>query len=94
MRSSCSSLLPAVGLTLAMLMWGSSYVAMKVALQAYDPSVILFARMAIASALFLFGWNTLRFPMFRQDLKWLMLLGVCEPCLYLTCEAHALVYTT
>jgi len=94
MRSRNSRLLPALGLLLAMLIWGSSYVAMKIALQAYDPSVILFARMAIASLLFLFGWRTLRFSTCRQDWKWLLALGLCEPCLYLTCEAHALVYTT
>lgn len=94
MRSRLSSLLPAIGLMFAMLIWGSSYVAMKVALQAYDPSVILFARMAIASVLFLFGWRSLNFPSFRHDWKWLLALGFCEPCLYLTCEAHALVYTT
>ncbi len=94
MRARLSSLLPAIGLTLAMLIWGSSYVAMKVALQAYDPSVILFARMAIASVLFLLRWRILRFPSYKQDWKWLLLLGLCEPCFYLTCEAHALVYTT
>ena len=94
MRARMSHMFPAIGLLLAMLIWGSSYVAMKVALQAYDPSVILFARMAIASALFLFGWRTLCFQACRQDWKWLLALGLCEPCFYLTCEAHALVYTT
>lgn len=67
---------------------------MKIALNAYEPSFILFARMTLAALCFLCGWNALRFPSNGRDWARLLLMTACEPCLYLLCEGHALVYTT
>lgn len=40
-----------------MLLWSSSFIAMKVALTGFDPMVMIFGRMAIASAIFLAVWR-------------------------------------
>ncbi|NLY41355.1 MAG: EamA family transporter, partial [Desulfovibrionales bacterium] len=47
-----SGTLAFAALLLAMLLWGSSFVAFKYAVQTYDPFVIIFARMVLATLMF------------------------------------------
>ena len=87
--------MPILGLLLAMVLWGSSFIALKLAFQTYDPMVVIFGRMAVASICFLFlikRFKGIRFH--RQDLKYLFLLVLFEPCLYFIFESMALVNTT
>ncbi len=89
------SWLPTVGLVAAMLIWGSSYVAMKFALQAYHPLLVVFGRMAIATLIFLAFCKRLGgFPYQRGDWKYLGLMALCEPCLYFLFESYALTHTS
>lgn len=83
-------------LLLAMLLWSSSFIAMKIALTGYDPMVMIFGRMAIASAIFLAVWRR-NFSGVRYrpgDWKLLGFMTLCEPCLYFVFEAYALKYTS
>ena len=48
-----SSTLPIIGLLVTMALWGSSFIALKIAFQGYDPLVAIFFRMAIASCMFI-----------------------------------------
>ncbi|MBF0287275.1 MAG: DMT family transporter [SAR324 cluster bacterium] len=78
-----------------MLIWGSSFIAMKLALQAYDPLLIVFGRMIIASCIFLFFYKKLRQTLYHKgDWKYLVLMSLFEPCFYFIFEAYALTYTT
>lgn len=89
------SWLPTVGLLAAMVMWSGSYVAMKFALQAYHPLLVVFGRMALATLIFLaFRKRLGGFPYQRGDWKYLGLMALCEPCLYFLFESYALTYTS
>ncbi len=87
--------MPRIGLTAAALLWASSFIALKVAFSAYDPMVVIFGRMAIASICFLFFIGRFRRIHYRPgDLKWLAFMAFCEPCLYFIFEATALKNTS
>ena len=82
-------------LTLAMALWGSSFIALKIAFVELPPMWVIFGRMAIGSLVFLLAWRW-RGQMTYQagDWKYLLGLAVCEPCLYFVFEAMALQNTT
>lgn len=85
-----------IALLLAMLLWSSSFIAMKIALTGFDPMVMIFGRMAIASVIFIAVWRR-NFSGVRYragDWKLLGFMTMCEPCLYFVFEAYALEYTS
>ncbi len=89
------SLLPLSGLILAMLIWGGSFIAMKVALSACHPLVVIFLRMSLASAFFLIFRKRFGKIRYRKgDWKLLGLMALFEPCLYFIFESYALVFTS
>lgn len=84
-----------VCLVLAMALWGSSFIALKLAFAELAAMWVIFARMAIGSLIFLFAWRWRgRIDYRRSDWKYLLGLAVCEPCLYFVCESFALQYTS
>lgn len=87
--------LPLACLIMAMLLWGSSFVAMKLALQGYHPMQVVFGRMLIASFCFLvFIPSFFKLNWRRRDIKYLLIMAICEPCLYFLFEARALELTS
>lgn len=87
--------LPALGLVLAMLLWGSSFIAMKVALRSYDPVVVMCGRMIIAALIFIVFRKHFGKVEYRPgDWKLLAFMAFCEPCLYFSLETHALQWTS
>ncbi len=92
MRSEWISIL---SLTLAMVLWASSFIALKLAFQTYDPMVVIFGRMTVASVFFLFFVKNCQGSVYRKgDFKYLLFMAVCEPCLYFIFEARAIENTT
>ncbi len=91
-----TTLLPTLGLILAMLLWASSFIALKIAFHSYDPMVVIFGRMLVASICFLVvGKRVTHALHYRKgDYKLLLFMCFCEPCLYFLFEARALVHTT
>ena len=82
-------------LVLAMALWGSSFVALKVAFAELPPLWVIFARMALGSLVFLAAWRWRGHMTYRVgDWKYLLGLAVCEPCLYFIFEALALQNTS
>ncbi|MCO3425753.1 DMT family transporter [Pseudomonas aeruginosa] len=82
-------------LILAMALWGSSYVVLKVAFRELPPLWVIFGRMALGSLVFLVAWRWRGRIDYRSgDWKYLLGLAVCEPCLYFLCESFALQYTS
>ena len=86
----------------AVLLWSSSFIALKIAVSYYDPMVMVFGRMA--SSLLALGclrvtlWR--RTPIFqhgrvtRREWKYVVLLALCEPCFYFVFEGYAITLTT
>lgn len=88
-------LLPSLSLILAMFLWGSSFVVMKLAFQEYHPMVVIFGRMTVASLAFLcFLPRFRKVHIHRQDWRLLAIMAVSEPCLYFFFEAMALQKTS
>ena len=82
-------------LVVAMALWGSSFIALKVAFTELPALWVIFARMAVASLVFLSTWRWHgRLDYRRGDWKYLLALAVCEPCLYFVFEAYALQNTS
>ncbi|MGE4553278.1 MAG: DMT family transporter [Desulfovibrionaceae bacterium] len=86
--------LPVLALIVASVLWASSFIALKVAFRSYDPMVVLFGRMLLASLCFLAMWRNFRGVRYRPgDWKPLLFMAFCEPCLYFVFESTALLYT-
>jgi len=87
--------LPAVSLTTAMVLWASSFIALKIAFQGFSPLIVIWGRMLVGSFCFLFFYKTLcKFRYQKGDLKYLLFMAICEPCIYFIFEAKALQLTT
>ena len=84
-----------LSLTLAMLIWGSSFIALKTALVDTKPYTIIFLRMLIASSCFLvFIKSFSKYKFSKKDVKLLLLLSLFEPALYFIFEVNALRFTS
>lgn len=95
MTETARRLLPVISLILAMLLWASSFVALKLAFLGYHPMQVIFGRMLIASICFLpFVPSFTKQNWRRKDFKYLLIMAVCEPCLYFLFEAKALEFTS
>jgi drug/metabolite transporter (DMT)-like permease len=79
----------------AVLLWGTSFSAMKAALEGFPPMAVVWIRMALGSLIFLPFLSKVPKPEYRRgDWKWLVLLGLFEPCLYFLLEGYAIELTT
>ena len=88
----------------AVLLWSSSFIALKIAVSAFDPMVMVFGRMLSSLvALILLRvtvWRRAEAPMLldrrvtRREWKYIVLLALCEPCFYFVFEGYAMIYTT
>lgn len=84
-----------VALWAAVFLWASSFIALKFAFRTFDPMVVIFGRMFVASACFMFVFSKLKQKITYKpgDWKLLAFMGICEPGLYFVFEALALSYT-
>ena len=95
MTDKTRQMLPFLSLILAMLLWASSFVALKLAFRGYHPMQVIFGRMFIASLCFIVFIPAFRkVKSRRRDLKYLLIMAICEPCLYFIFEAKALELTS
>jgi len=80
----------------AMVIWSTSFVALKATFRVYDPMFVIWGRQVLASIVFLFVikklWAKCRYK--KGDIKYLLLMSLFEPCLYFMFEAIAIVNTT
>lgn len=75
-------------------LWASSFVVLKIAFQRFDPMVVIFGRMFVASLCFLLVVRNFKNIDYEPgDWKYLLFMGVCEPGFYFIFEALALTYT-
>jgi drug/metabolite transporter (DMT)-like permease len=85
-----------LALLLAMILWGSSFIALKITVNEMSPMIVVFLRMAIGTVAFLVVWPWLRHGFVYRCGDWKFLLGMVlfEPCLYFLFESQALRYTS
>lgn len=85
-----------MALLLAMLLWASSFIALKIAFRGFAPMVVIFGRMLVASLCFLLvGKRLARSLDYRPgDYKPMLFMAFCEPCLYFIFEAKAIENTS
>ena len=87
--------LPFLYLGGAVLFWGTSFVATKIALDSFPPMAVIWLRMLVASVAFAPFWKRLPKPTYRQgDWKPLLVAATCIPCLYYLFEGYAIRFTT
>lgn len=89
------SILTYAALAMAVLFWGLSFVATKIALQSFSPFCLIFFRFFVAAIFFTaLLWRT-GFPRFsRINIKSLIFLAIMQPGLYFTFETLGLQYTS
>lgn len=84
-----------VCLVVAMAIWGSSFIALKLAFAELPALWVIFGRMALGSLVFLLAWRWRgRVHYCAGDWRYLLGLAACEPCLYFIFEALALQNTS
>lgn len=90
-----SSALPTLAILGAVLLWGSSFPAMKAALNYLDPWSIMWLRLTIGSlALTPVLGKILPRKTTAADWRLLLPLALLQPCLYFLLESYALKFTT
>ena len=90
-----ASLVPALCLGGAVLFWGTSFVATKVALRSFSPMTVIWLRMMVATVAFAPFWPRIAKPRYqRGDWKLLAVTALLMPCLYYALEGYAILYTT
>ncbi|MBQ3172242.1 MAG: DMT family transporter, partial [Mailhella sp.] len=85
-----------LALSVAVVIWGSSFPALKIALSQFSPVQVLAGRM-LTSALICLPVMRSLWPILRDDRKTLRILlfaVLCEPCIYFLFEGYALRFTT
>ena len=88
--------IPSLALLLAVFLWASSFIALKIAFIAYHPMVVIFGRMLVATLCFLIVGRRVTESLHycRGDYKLIIAMAFCEPCLYFIFEAKAVQNTT
>lgn len=80
---------------IATFLWGSSFVALKAAIDVYPPTLVIFLRMLLTLLICLCCWRWVkRFTYQKGDWKWLLVMSLAEPCLYFLFEGYAMQYTS
>ncbi|MCL6414707.1 DMT family transporter [Aestuariirhabdus sp. Z084] len=87
--------MPTLALLCAVLLWSSSFIALKIAFDSYSPMAVIFARMITATFCFILLLPMLGRPRYQKgDWRYLVAMAACEPCLYFIFEAYALLNTS
>jgi drug/metabolite transporter (DMT)-like permease len=88
-------ILPIMALLTAAVLWGGSFAAMRLSVQAMSPWSVMWLRMAIALAVILPFAGRLKTGAYRQgDWRLLVPMVLLQPCLYFSLESNALTFTT
>ena len=79
----------------AMMVWASSFIALKSAISSLGSMSVIFGRMLSASLIFIFFIKSfLKLNFSKEDIKYIAIMVFLEPCLYFIFEAKALEYTS
>lgn len=80
----------------AVVIWATSFIALKIAIGEVAPMVVVFLRMLVGSLTFLAIWPWIRHGINYQAGDWKLLVGMAlfEPCFYFIFEAQAIRFTS
>jgi len=85
---------PYTALVIAMILWGSSFVALKISFRYFHPFFVVLMRQFLASIVLVpIVWKHFK-RVRKEDIVWLLALALFEPCLYYIFEAQALTLTS
>jgi len=89
------NILPITALLCAVVLWGSSFCTMRIALEDLSPLGVMFCRYLIAF-IFLIPISKKIIPktIHKGDWKIIISMALFQPCLYFLFESNALIYTT
>lgn len=94
-RPSRTTLLPTLAALTAVVLWGASFPAMKVAVQALGVWPLMWARMTLALLVLLPVAKRLAPKrLSRRDAILLGCMALLQPCAYFLCESKAMLYTS
>lgn len=86
---------PTMAVLGAVVLWGSSFSAMKSVLAVMSPMAVMWVRMSVAVIVLFFLRRRVSFANYRKgDWKRLGLMALLLPCVYFLLEANALTLTT
>jgi len=85
-----------ISLIIATVLYGTTLTSMKVCLNYYSEVEMISLRMIISACLFLPFFLTVykNLKVEKTDYKFILLMTICEPCLYFLFETHALRFTS
>ncbi|QEN07066.1 DMT family transporter [Oceanispirochaeta crateris] len=84
-----------IALSVAVILWGGSFSAMRTTLLYLNPMSVMWLRMVLASLVILPFSSRLRPPKgWKKDIKYLLPMVLFQPCLYFLLESNALRFTT
>lgn len=85
-----------LALIVAMIIWGSSFTYLKIAIEVMHPMQVIFLRLLMGSiALLPFIFWLIKGVKYQAgDWKWLVAMALFEPCLYFVFEGMAMQYTS
>ncbi len=85
-----------LAIIVAMIIWGSSFTYLKIAITAMHPMQVIFLRLLVGSlALLPFIFWLIKGVKYQTgDWKWLLAMALFEPCLYFVFEGMAMKYTS
>lgn len=79
----------------AAFIWASSFIALKIALVSMHSMSVIFLRMLLATFVFIFFYKKFKgLHVNKDDLKYIIMMVVCEPGLYFIFEVKALEFTS
>jgi drug/metabolite transporter (DMT)-like permease len=89
------NILPTLSIIGAVLLWGSSFAAMRIVLKDLHPFAVMFCRL-FSALIFIIPISIKLFPKSYQKNDWKILLPMVlfQPCLYFLFESNALTFTT
>jgi drug/metabolite transporter (DMT)-like permease len=94
-KNSLVIIIPFTALTASVILWGGSFVAMRIALRSLDPAAVMGARMSAAFLVILpFAGKLWPRQYIKGDWKLLIPMVFFQPCLYFLLESNALLLTT
>lgn len=85
-----------ISIAIAVLLYGTTLTATKICMQYYSTPQLMTFRMLISTVLFLpFVFTVYKnIKIDKKDIGLILLMMLCEPCLYFLFETNALKYTT
>jgi len=85
-----------ISISIAVILYGTTLTATKICLEEYSTPALMALRMSISAILFTPFFLTIykNIKIDKSDIKYVILMVLCEPCLYFIFETNALKFTS